>query len=462
MRVFRATYKDRQGRQRESKSWYVEFRDHLEAVRRLPGFTDRKQTEELGRKVERLVCCRANHESPDLNLARWVETLPAKQRDVLSRWGLLDARAAAASKPLSEHLDEFRDTLSAKGNTSKHADTTHARLKALFDACGFKHWSDVNASRVESQLAAMREPAENRKTCGKQTCNYYLGAAKQFCRWMVRNGRSTQNPLEHLRKLNSATDTKRERRALSADELQWLLAAAIAGPEQFGMLGQERALLYWLAVETGLRAAELRSLTRLSFHFGAKLATVSVEAASSKRRRRDELPLRPELADALKTFLIAKLPMALAFHVPPSDQTADMLRADLTAARQAWLDLAPTPKEKAERERSTFLAESDEAGRVVDFHALRHSFITALARSGVHPKVAQTLARHSTITLTMDRYSHVETDELSLAVAGLPDLLTYIPEAKRATGTDGRTTTDPRLALCLAFSDAGHAPFYAS
>ena len=39
------------------------------------------------------------------------------------------------------------------------------------------------------------------------------------------------------------------------------------------------------------------------------------------------------------------------------------------------------------------------------FHALRHTFITNLARSGVHPKTAQSLARHSTITLTMDRYS---------------------------------------------------------
>ena len=48
----------------------------------------------------------------------------------------------------------------------------------------------------------------------------------------------------------------------------------------------------------------------------------------------------------------------------------------------------------------------DDAGRVADFHSLRHTFITNLARGGVHPKVAQALARHSTITLTMDRYSH--------------------------------------------------------
>ncbi|MFH5804676.1 hypothetical protein [Alienimonas sp. DA493] len=39
------------------------------------------------------------------------------------------------------------------------------------------------------------------------------------------------------------------------------------------------------------------------------------------------------------------------------------------------------------------MAYRDAAGRVLDFHALRHTFVTNLARSGVHPKHAQALAR---------------------------------------------------------------------
>jgi integrase len=57
---------------------------------------------------------------------------------------------------------------------------------------------------------------------------------------------------------------------------------------------------------------------------------------------------------------------------------------------------------------------------VADFHALRHTFITNLAMSGVHPKVAQDLARHSTIELTMSRYSHTVMEQRSEAVARLP------------------------------------------
>ena len=62
-------------------------------------------------------------------------------------------------------------------------------------------------------------------------------------------------------------------------------------------------------------------------------------------------------------------------------------------------------------------ADRDAGGLVMDFHGLRHSFITLMAQSGIHPKVAQSLARHSTITLTMDRYAHVRLFDQAEALA---------------------------------------------
>jgi site-specific recombinase XerD len=59
---------------------------------------------------------------------------------------------------------------------------------------------------------------------------------------------------------------------------------------------------------------------------------------------------------------------------------------------------------------------------VADFHALRHSFISALVVGGIHPKTAQRLARHSTIGLTMDRYTHMQNSGLASALNVLPDL----------------------------------------
>ncbi len=84
----------------------------------------------------------------------------------------------------------------------------------------------------------------------------------------------------------------------------------------------------------------------------------------------------------------------------PRDKTAKMIRADLVDARSAWIDAVSEPNEQERREESSFLAYRDDAGWVTDFHGLRRTFISNLARGGVHPKVAQQLARHSTITLT--------------------------------------------------------------
>ena len=189
------------------------------------------------------------------------------------------------------------------------------------------------------------------------------------------------------------------------------------------MTGPERALLYRLALTTGLRANELRSLTRTSFRLDADSPTVTVAAAYSKHRREDVIQLRQDVADALRAHLVLKGPAASAFNVPA--KPAKMLRADLAAAGIPY---------------------RDDSRRVADFHGLRHTFITNLARSGVHPRVAQTLARHSTITLTMDRYTHTLVEDERTALAALPDL-DAPPEADaaRRTGTDDGPPSSPVL-----------------
>jgi site-specific recombinase XerD len=67
-----------------------------------------------------------------------------------------------------------------------------------------------------------------------------------------------------------------------------------------------------------------------------------------------------------------------------------------------------------------YLQYQDENGLYADFHANRHTFISNLAKSGVSPKVAQTMARHSDINLTMNVYSHVKMEDQEAAIAVLP------------------------------------------
>ena len=68
----------------------------------------------------------------------------------------------------------------------------------------------------------------------------------------------------------------------------------------------------------------------------------------------------------------------------------------------------------------------------------------SLAASGVHPKVAQTIMRHSDINLTMSIYTHTLTGQESRAIANLPDLTQPSTQKQRAiaTGTDNVIPSD--------------------
>ena len=54
-----------------------------------------------------------------------------------------------------------------------------------------------------------------------------------------------------------------------------------------------------------------------------------------------------------------------------------------------------------------------------DFHSMRHLFITSLERAGIRPKMAQILARHSDIRLTLGVYTHVELHDQTAAIGAL-------------------------------------------
>ena len=453
MRVFQSTYKDRNGRTTCTKRWYVEFSDHQQTLHRLPGLSDKRQTEALGRRVCDLVNLKTAGLTLPPDVSKWIEGLPPRLHRLLGKWGLLDAGKVAALRPLAEHLEGaadapgWRQYLEAKGNTAKHVDGICSRAKRLAEACKFRYWSDVSASRVMAYLRDLRTDKSDDRgntTRGRsiQTSNFYLAAFRQFCKWMVKDGRASESPVAHLAGLNVKTDRRHDRRALSVEELRWLLDTTRNGPTRFGMTGPERAWLYRVATESGLRRGELASLTRASFTLDGERPTVRVAGAYSKRRREDELPLRADTAADLRDFLGCKLPGAQAFKMPSASRVANMIRADLEAARAVWLKDVTSGQERQKREGTSFLAYQDAAGRYADFHSLRHTAGSLLAASGVHPKVAQSIMRHSTIELTMSTYTHVFAGQETDAVAALPELgAAPVKQSARATATDGLAVT---------------------
>jgi integrase/recombinase XerD len=114
--------------------------------------------------------------------------------------------------------------------------------------------------------------------------------------------------------------------------------------------------------------------------------------------------------------------LPISDHIPGGvdRRTSKMMRLDLKAARKKWIEEAKSKKEKSEREKTDFLKYRNDAGLFADFHSNRHTFITNLEKSGVSPRRAQSLARHSDIRLTMGVYTHINLDDQSSAIELLP------------------------------------------
>ena len=334
--------------------------------------------------------------------------------EALRRRGLLDPTqerfASERGRAIDAHLTDFLDGLAVGEKQRKVLKT---RLLRVFALCNIESLADLTGSAVQAALA------EVRKVVSVQTCNHYVRAVKQFSRWLWRDGRVAADPLAHLRTANAEADRRYSRRALQDDEAARLIDATARGPVVLGMAGVDRAMLYRVALGTGFRASELRSLTPGSFALGANPPTITVLGGYSKRRREDVQPIRSDLADMLQPWLDGKVKGVPAFGEMPG-KTARMIHLDLRRARALWILESPNRRARRERRTSDFLAVRDDAGRVADFHALRHTYISRLVSSGASVKVCQELARHSTPILTIGRYAHARLFDLTQALDGLP------------------------------------------
>lgn len=325
-------------------------------------------------------------------------------------------------RPLAEHLQDFKQALASSG-TAKNAELKTARIQRILDAGKIYYIKDLSASAVQETISGFRKIVTNYRSgerkeivlpccISPQSRGHYLKAIKQFCCWLVKDKRAAENPLAYLSagKMN----TTQPRRALTAEQVGMLLQSVEAAPERLGMTGRERSMLYRLAVETGLRAGELRSLKAADFDLSGNV--VRLAGKHTKNRNDATLPLRAGTVELLKKFLAGKMPGAAVFNMPPAGAVAKMIQDDL---RAAGIDPA------------------DDGSGKLDFHCLRHTFATLLIQTGVDIKTAQTLLRHSNPSLTLGVYTHTLRGAETAAINRLPSFenISQIEQQKK-TGTD--------------------------
>ncbi len=356
---------------RKNKPYTIQYLDHRGKRRTAVGFTDKGLSEELAAKLE----TEARLRSTGLN---------DPQQDRLAEHELV---------PIADHLTAFEESLA--DNTGKHVKLTMTRVRTIISGCGFESLADIESEMVQTYMRSLRKAED----LGHRTYNHYLQAMDAFCNWCVLSKRLISNPILGLERLNTAVDVRHPRRALSAEEVAKLVESARSSGMSIQCFdGEQRARIYLTSYLTGLRKQELASLSPRSFGLDVTPPTVTVEAACSKHRRKDVLPLHPDL--------IAMLPGWLAGLAP-----AEKLFPKL-GGRKTWLMV------KKDLERVGIAYENEDG--IADFHAAgRHTHITELLRNGVSLPEAKQLARHSDVNMTM-KYTHIGIGDQAKAVANLP------------------------------------------
>jgi len=330
--------------------------------------------DELGRRHER--SSRTTDHRAAVRIASALDAEVALRRE-----GVVDPARASAADAASRGLEEHeRDYLAhlAEIRRSPHTITAATKhLKWVRVQSGATRLADLTLERVTQALSLLHE-----KRRSARTLNYYGGSVSTFLGWCVKTGRLQSNPLRFLPHHAEGIDRRRERRALTDDELANLFAEARK---------RGRELWYGLAYWAGLRRSEL---ARLAWG-DLDLARGVVRMAKGKAKRLDEIPMHAELR-----AIVERAPrgstLARVFPTLPTNLTR---QRDF---ERAGINLKP-----------------DDQGRVVDLHSLRATLATNLARMGVAPQLTQKLMRHADYRTTLRAYTVLRVDDTAAALASL-------------------------------------------
>jgi len=393
----------------EKTAKYIETKNGPRIVEESQVYVAR-YTDATGRFRERSTGCR-DLRAAEHKLNAWLQEVDKIKAGIISQEEL-DVSQRLNGK-IDDYFPDFIRHLKSKSVTEGHIKITTSRFKKVCAGCRFVKMTDFKADTLTRWLQTQTENG-----MGAATRNGYRKAIMTFCNWAVEQEHLRYNPLKKVRKLQEELDIRRERRALSGEEIGKLLKAAEERPihdmqsETGGNQtqtaireGLERKLIYATFLYTGLRKNELASITIGQVFLDDKIPHLFLKAPNAKSRKAAMLPLHPELIVQLKDWVAFRKKEGTA---SPHDKLFDVQKA---LCQILALDLAYAGIEKR-----------DAMDRVIDVHALRHTHATILARQGVPITVIQKSMRHADLRQTM-RYTHTELENVLDGIGKLPDFL---------------------------------------
>mgnify|MGYP006294528367 CR=1 FL=1 len=386
-----------------------------------------RYTDSAGRRVQRSTGC-TDKDAAKQVLAGW------KMKTEKVKAGVLHASKEHSTKKdvttIEGALNEYTEVLRRKGRSEKHISHSEHVITQMYEGCRIIRLIDLTRIMCEKYLAKLQDAK-----LSARTRNHHKAILSGFGAFCVRNGYLESNPAAGIESASVTLDRRHIRRAYTDDEILALLKAASERPlhdarykivrtdakkapelkkqniERLTMLGRERRLIYLTLVTTAARWGELRSVCVNDVVVDGE-PHIRLQAAGTKNRKADTVPLTKALAKELKSWIrdSGKIGKAKLFNMPENG-----IRV-------------------FERDRIRAGIEKETKDGIADIHALRHTTATRLAKNGVPIATAQRILRHSDPKITMGIYSHLGVMDTHAAVEGLPDF----QETKEDETQEGR------------------------
>jgi integrase len=297
----------------------------------------------------------------------------------------------AARRPIEEHVNEWHDYLiNVRRREARDASIVRGQVLRVLKFARVRRLGEVTFEAVCEGLARVRRTKgrSGREALSDRTAFHYVRAIKAFTAWAVKKRRFLRNPLSDLEM--PAVHDARERRALDPDDAAALIRSAREAPDRFGLAGEDRSMLYLVALISGFRAGELRQLKPEDFHLSGDCPEIVLSGRSTKNDKDAAQRVPTALVPALAAWLASK-PTGEPVWGHLTRLTAEMIRVDL--------GLANINNYKG-----------------YNFHTLRNTMVTMVVRSGAGTKEAQALARHADVRLTLGTYTHLLGHDVHAAI----------------------------------------------
>jgi integrase len=297
---------------------------------------------------------------------------------------VFDAENVTVGKYLDRWLDAIRGTLRER-TWQRHEQITRIHLKPTL---GKIKLDRLSPPQIQSLYRLKLDSGLSARTV--QIIHTTLHKAlKQAVRWLL-------IPRNVTEAVDPPRPSAKEIRPLSAEQVKGLLGAA---------KGERWEALYVLAVSTGLRQGEL---------LGLKWEDVDLRAGIVRVQRTvfNGAVNAPKTARSNRSVRLTREAIRMLEDHPRGGEWVFSTRVGTSLSthnltNRSWKPLL----KKADLPQST------------RFHDLRHTCATLLLTKGVHPKIVQEMLDHSSITITLDLYSHVLPDMQDKAVRAMDDIL---------------------------------------